>query len=73
MAELNYSKKLSGLLASFSIIIMIGANLIQTMTINVTTLIFVITKVIPIAFVMGFLGYHTGKILDNPKIQKKEK
>lgn len=73
MSELTYSKKISGLLASFSIIIMIGSNLVQTMTINVSTLIFVITKVIPIAFVMGFLGYYTGKILDNPKLQKKEK
>jgi len=70
MSELTYSKQLSGILASFSVIVMLGANLIQTMTVDASTLMFALTRVIPVAFVMGFLGHLTGTILDNSKSQK---
>ncbi|MBQ2870378.1 hypothetical protein IJE86_01620 [bacterium] len=71
MSELTYSKQLSGILASFTVIVLLGANLFTTMTIDVSTMIFVLIKVLPIAFAMGFLGHMIGNILDNPKGNKK--
>lgn len=70
MSELTYAKQLSGFLASFSVIVLLGANLFQTMTIDASTLMFVITKVLPAALVMGILGHLTGSILDKSKTQK---
>lgn len=72
-ATLTYSKKLSGLFASFSVIVLLGVNLFQTMTIDVGTLIFVFVKVLPITFVMWYLGRLIGEILDNPKAYGKKK
>lgn len=65
--ELTYSKKLSGLFASFSIIVLLGTNLFMTMSVDVNTLIFVCIKVTPVAIIMGYLGHLIGNILDNPK------
>lgn len=73
MSELTYSKKLSGLLASFSVIVLLGANLFQTMTIDTSTIMFVLSKVLPAALIMGYIGYLTGNILDNPKSKKRKK
>ena len=47
MSELTYSKQLSGILASFTVIVLLGANLFTTMTIDVSTMIFVLIKVLP--------------------------
>lgn len=71
MTELTYSKKLSGILASFSVIVLLGMNLIQTMTIDVTTLKFVLIRVLPATLIMGYLGHLIGTILDNPRGKKK--
>ena len=71
MSELTYEKKLSGLFASFATIVLLGANLFITMTIDVNTLIFVFIRILPVAIVMGYLGKLIGKILDNPKMYKK--
>jgi len=68
--DLTYTKKLSGLFASFSILILLGVNLFTTMRIDVSTLIFVFIKVLPVSAVMWYLGYLIGKILDNPKKRK---
>ena len=70
---LTYSKKLSGLFASFTVIVLLGVNLFQTMSVDVSTLIFVFVKVLPIAIGMGFLGRLIGQILDNPKAYGKKK
>ncbi len=70
MSEMTHSKKFAGLLASFTVIIMVGANLIMSMTIDFSTMMFVFQKVIPTAFLMGLLGHWSGKILDNPKGRK---
>lgn len=69
MAEetITYTKKISGMLASFSVIVLLGVNLFNTMTIDVNTLIFVVVKVLPVALIMGYLGSLIGRILDNPK------
>lgn len=71
MAELTYSKQISGILASFSVIVLLGANIFMTMTVDVSTLIFVFTRVLPITLAMGYLGYLIGNILDNPKGKNK--
>lgn len=70
MSELTYSKKLSGIFASFSVIMLLGANLIFTMTVDASTMIFTFTKVLPISLAMGYLGHLIGSILDNPKKRK---
>lgn len=70
---LTYSKKLSGLFASFTVIVLLGVNLFQTMSVDVSTLIFVFVKVLPIAIGMGLLGRLIGQILDNPKAYGKKK
>ncbi len=70
---LTYSKKLSGLFASFTVIVLLGVNLFQTMSVDVSTLIFVFVKVLPIAIGMGLLGRLIGQILDNPKVYGKKK
>ena len=46
-------------------------NLIQTMTVDVTTLKCVLIRVLPAALIMGYLGHLTGAILDNPRGRKK--
>ena len=71
--ELTYEKKISGLMASFSVLVLLGANLFTTMTIDVNTLIFIIIKVLPVALIMGYLGKLIGQILDNPKANKGQK
>jgi len=71
--ELTYEKKISGLMASFSVLVLLGANLFITMTIDVNTLIFVIIKVLPVALIMGYLGKLIGHILDHPKANNSKK
>lgn len=71
--EITYTKKLSGLFASFSVIVLLGVNLFMTMTVDINTLIFVIIKVLPVAIIMGYLGSLIGGILDNPKGYEKKK
>ncbi len=71
MSTLTHSKKLSGLFASFAIIVLLGANLMQTLTINTSTMMFVFVKVIPAALIMGYLGHLIGNILDKPKKMRK--
>lgn len=71
--ELTYTKKISGMLASFSVLVLLGTNLFMTMNIDVNTLIFVCVKVIPVSIIMGYLGYLIGKILDNPRANRKHK
>ncbi len=74
MAEnLTYTKKISGLFASFSILILLGVNLFTTMRIDVSTLVFVFVKVLPVSVVMWYLGYLIGKILDNPKSSRNKR
>ncbi len=67
MAELTYAKKISGLLASFAVIVMLGANIFMTMSVDFNTMIFAFTKVLPVAIVLGWLGKMIGDILDNPR------
>ena len=71
--ELTYTKKISGMLASFSVLVLLGTNLFMTMNIDVNTLIFVCVKVIPVSIIMGYLGYLIGKILDSPRANRKHK
>ena len=71
MSTLTHSKKLSGLFASFAVIVLLGANLAQTLTVNASTMIFVFVKVIPAALIMGYLGHLIGNILDKPGKTKK--
>lgn len=73
MSELTHSKKLAGLFASFAVIVLLGGNLAQTLTVNVSTMIFVFLKVLPAALVMGYLGHLIGNILDNPRKNKSHK
>ena len=73
MSELTYTKKLSGLFASFSVIVLLGVNLFNTMTVDVNTLVFVFVKVLPVSIGMWYLGYLIGSILDNPKATGKRK
>ena len=69
--ELTFTKKLSGLFASFTVLVMGGANLIMTMSIDFSTLVFVLTKLLPLAILMGYLGHLIGGILDNPRRKKR--
>ena len=69
--ELTFTKKLSGLFASFTILVMGGANLIMTMSIDFSTLVFVVTKLLPLSILMGFLGRLIGSILDNPRRKRR--
>ena len=69
--ELTFAKKLSGLFASFTIIVMGGANLIMTMSIDFSTLVFICTKLLPLSVLMWYLGNLIGNILDNPRRKKR--
>lgn len=70
MSEMTYTKKLSGILASFAVIVMLGANIFSTMTIDFNTMMFALTKVLPVSFGFWYLGYLIGRILDNPRKKK---
>lgn len=69
-----YKKKLTGILACLTVVIMSGVNIVTTMSVDYYTMLYVVFNVLPYAALMGFFGYMMGSILDHPKnIKKKNK
>lgn len=64
---LQYKKKLAAVFASFAILIMGTASLLQSMSLDYYSVLNTLTKVIPACAVIGFLGWVMGVILDQPR------
>lgn len=60
-------KRLAAIFASFTILIMGTASLMQSMSFDYYSVLGTLSKVIPSAFILGCLGWVMGMILDKPK------
>ena len=69
----QYAKQLAGIFSSLTIITMGGVNIFTTLSVDYSTMLYLLVQVLPIAIIMGFLGYSMGKILGNPKRQRKRR
>ena len=68
---LQYRKKLSAVFASIAILVMGTASLFQSMSLDYYSVLSTLTKIVPACFVIGFLGWIMGLILDQPKRRQK--
>ena len=74
MAEnkFTYSKKISGLLASFMAFVCSAIIFVRTKgDISLPTLIYSLGIIVSGTVAVGFLGHHIGKIFDGSKKKKK--
>lgn len=60
-------KRLAAVFASFAILIMGTASLLQSMSLDYYSVLNTLNKIIPAGFVMGILGWVMGTILDQPR------
>lgn len=60
-------KRLAALFASFAIVIMGTASLLESMTIDYYTVLNTLEKVFPAAIALGTIGWVMGMVLDKPK------
>jgi hypothetical protein len=66
-------KKLAAIFASFTILIMGAASLLESMSLDYYSVLNTLQKVIPASIIIGWLGWVMGMILDRPKKRKKSK
>lgn len=60
-------KKLAAIFASFTVLIMGTASLLESMSLDYYSVLNTIEKVIPASIALGGLGWFMGMILDKPK------
>lgn len=63
----DQKKRLAAVFASFTILIMGAASLLETMSLDYFSVLGTLEKVIPASIVMASLGWVMGLILDKPK------
>lgn len=63
----DQKKRLAAVFASFTILIMGTASLLETMSLDYFSVLGTLEKVIPASIVMASLGWVMGMILDKPK------
>lgn len=64
---LQERKRLAAIFASFAILVMGTASLIQSMSLDYYSVINTLQKIIPASVIMGGLGWVMGMILDQPR------
>lgn len=64
---LQERKRLAAIFASFAILIMGTASLLQSMSLDYYSVLNTIQKVVPAGIIMGGLGWVMGMILDQPR------
>lgn len=69
-AKFTYAKKLSGLFASFTVLVCGGFIYSQPGAFDLNNLIRGLLIIVPAALTIGFLGYNIGKIFDGTKKKK---
>lgn len=65
--KVKQRKRLAALFASFSILIMGTASLLESMSFDYYSVLNTLQKVIPASIIIGALGWVMGMILDRPK------
>jgi hypothetical protein len=70
--QFQYSKALSSLFCSVSILALSGLCLLNSLALDFYTMIVLLKVVIPASFCFWFLGFVIGKILDSLVIEKDE-
>lgn len=69
---INYAIKFSGMLAGLTTFICCASIFVRTRgDMNMGTLFYTLTTVIPAALIVGTLGFYIGKIFDGTKKKKK--
>lgn len=64
-------KRLAAIFASFTILIMGTASLLESMALDYYSVLNTLEKVIPASVILGSLGWIMGMILDKPKKKRK--
>lgn len=64
---LQERKRLAAIFASFAILTMGTASLIQSMSLDYYSVLNTLQKIIPASIIMGGLGWVMGMILDQPR------
>lgn len=64
---ISQRKKLAAIFASFSIVIMGGISLFESMSLDYYSVISTLEKVIPASIILGGLGWVMGMVLDRPR------
>lgn len=60
-------KRLAALFASFAIVIMGAASLLESMSLDFYTVLGTLEKIVPAATVLGGIGWVMGMVLDKPR------
>ena len=68
---ISQRKRLAAIFASFTILVMGTASLLESMSLDYYSVLNTIQKIIPASFIIGGLGWVMGMILDKPKKRKK--
>lgn len=69
--NISQRKRLAAIFASFSVLIVGTASLLESMSIDYYSVLDTIKKIIPAAFILGGMGWVMGMILDKPKKKTK--
>ena len=64
---ISQRKRLAAIFASFTILIMGSASLLESMSLDYYTVISTLQKVLPASLALGGLGWIMGMILDKPR------
>lgn len=59
--------RLAAIFASWTILITGALSLLGSMSLDYYTVLATLKKIIPASFIMGFIGWITGTILDKPR------
>lgn len=68
---ISQRKKLAAIFASFSILIMGTASLLESMSLDYYSVLSTLSKVVPATIALGSLGWVMGMILDKPRKKRR--
>lgn len=69
--NISQRKRLAAIFASFSVLTVGTASLLESMTIDYYSVLNTIEKILPAALILGGMGWVMGMILDKPKKKTK--
>ena len=65
--KIKNKHKLAAVFASWTILITGAVSLLGSMSLDYYTVLATLKKIIPASFIMGFIGWMMGSILDKPR------
>lgn len=68
---ISQRKRLAAIFASFAVLIMGTASLLESMSLDYYSVLNTVEKVIPASIALGLLGWFMGMVLDKPRKKSK--